>query len=186
MSSGKSTVCRLFADLGAYVISADDIVHDLLLLDKSTIEKVIETFGEAIFSEKKISRKALAEIVFNDSEKLRALEAILYPKVVMQIIQSYENIKNNSHYKAFVCEIPLIGKAGLTSFFDIIIAVTANPEICKERFKQRGFASSQYEKRQALQPTQEELSKLANIILPNNGSIQELIEPVERIIYESK
>ena len=82
LSVGKSTVCEFLKTQGAYVLKADDIVHDLLSRDVSVIQKVREVFGEGVFSQGKIDRKALAKLVFTDSELLSSLEKILHPKVV--------------------------------------------------------------------------------------------------------
>jgi len=178
LSSGKSTIGHILAELGAFVINADDIVHDLLLTDESTINQVIKTFGREIFSKKMISRKKLAQIVFNDSEKLHALEGILHPKVKRTIEENYENVKERSNYKAFVAEIPLFDKLNMQDWFDLIVTVIADPLVCKKRFNKTKQSNNQFEKRLANQQTQDELVKIADIIIENNGSLTQLKESV--------
>lgn len=174
LSSGKTTVGRILAQSGVFVINADTIVHDLLSKDRVTIDQVIESFGQEILSNGKINREKLAQIVFNDSKKLKLLESILHPKVKEEIERNYNIIKNNASYKAFAAEIPLIGKIGMTDWFDLIVTIVASPLACKERFLQIGKSEDQFEKRLAHQQTEEELIKIADVVIENNGSIAQL------------
>lgn len=174
LSSGKSTVGRLLAEAGVFVISADSIVHDLLSNDRLLIHLVITTFGREILSRNEVDRKKLAQIVFNNPEKLNILESILHPKVKEEIERNYNIIKHNSNYKAFAAEIPLIKKIDMVDWFDLILLVRASEHICKERFTAKGHDPLEFEKRLSSQQSQEELSQIADVIIENNGTIAQL------------
>jgi len=78
VASGKSSVCRFFQELGAYVVNADAIVHKLLDPSSDLGKQIIQLFGT-------LSRKRLSEIVFEDPEKLEKLEKLLHPAVLKKI-----------------------------------------------------------------------------------------------------
>jgi len=180
--SGKSTVCHILANLSTFVVSADDIVHDLLLTDSSTVTRVVKAFGNDVFYENAISRTKLAQIIFNDREKLSILESILHPSVKMEIERKYNIIKNETKYKAFVCEISIFDRVNMADWFDIVVAVTADPEMCKARSKQLGFTEEEFEKRLSFQQNQDEIIQLADQIIENNSSIDQLTKAVSRLI----
>jgi dephospho-CoA kinase len=82
IASGKSLVAKVFQDLGAHVIDADKIVHELLEPGQQAWEEVVEHFGpEIVFPDKTVNRRKLGEIVFNDAEKRAWLNQCLHPKV---------------------------------------------------------------------------------------------------------
>ena len=174
LSSGKSTVAEFLKKHGAYVLKADDIVHNLLSDDVIIIQKIKEVFGNEVVSLTKIDRKLLANIVFASSEKLKSLEEILHPKVVNTIKETYAHMNDSPNYKAFVVEFPLLFEINFDAWFDEIIYVTANTDLCKKRFIQRGFSEEQYESRQnRFLPEKGKITK-SNTIIENNGSIENL------------
>jgi dephospho-CoA kinase len=81
LSSGKSTVCQLLKEFGAYVVSADEIVHRLLRVETEIGQKVIDLLGEEILSEGQIDRAKIAKKVFRNPQLLQALEQIIHPQV---------------------------------------------------------------------------------------------------------
>src|SRR4051794_15219862 len=81
LASGKSTFVEMLGALGAETVSADEIVHDLLVCDSEAISAVARRFGEGVRGEKGIDRKALGREVFGDAEALQDLEDILHPRV---------------------------------------------------------------------------------------------------------
>ena len=99
LSAGKSTVCDLLKAHNAYVLKADDIVHELLSQDAITIQQVKEEFGESVIQNGKVDRKTLATRVFTRPDQLNKLEQILHPKVVQTIKNAY-----TSTDKLFVVE----------------------------------------------------------------------------------
>ncbi len=174
LSAGKSTVAELLKPLGAYVLKADDIVHNLLSQDVIIIQKIKEMFGTEILSEAKVDRRLLADLVFKDPKKLKSLEDVLHPKVIEAIQETYAHIKGSDNYKAFVVEFPLLFEIHFDTWFDQIIYVTAEKELCKKRFLQKGFSEKQFKSREKrFLPESQKLSK-SDIIIENNGSLENL------------
>ena len=81
VASGKSTVCRLFQNLGAYVVSADQITHELLASDNTLKKKVVSIFGHEILEGEVIDRAKVAKKVFSSPDLLYKLEALIHPRV---------------------------------------------------------------------------------------------------------
>lgn len=175
LASGKTSVCRILESCGAYVVSADEIVHQLLSPNTKTGQKVINLLGTDVFSDQTIDRKKIAEKVFSHPEKLLALEEILHPAVFEEIERLYNQIKHQSQYSLFVAEIPLLYESKTKhSFFDFIVAVVADPKLCKKRLG----SDEEYARRMKRQLTQEEKALLADFTLVNNGDRQELKQNV--------
>jgi len=177
IASGKSTVLRFFQDLGCYVINADDIVHKLLLFNSIIHEKVIKLLGKDILVNGKISRDSIAKKVFSDKKLLKALEEIIHPLVLKEI----EKKITASPEKLVFVEIPLLYEIKQEKFFDYVIAVQANSDLCKQRMQEKGFTKDQYDERKKRQLSPDEKSKRADFIIENNGSLKDLRKSVETI-----
>ena len=147
IASGKTTVCRILEKHGACTLNSDQIIHSLLINDSPCITKTLKLLGSEILTEGKIDRKKVAEIVFNDREKLEALERILHPKLLEAIDREYGRISEDKSYKFFAVEIPLIQEIGQEKKFDTIIAIGAPESDARKRFIAEGFSEEMYDKR---------------------------------------
>lgn len=171
LSAGKTTVCRILESCGAYVVSADDIVHQLLSPNTKVGQKVIELLGNDVSVGQTFDRKKISEKVFSQPEKLTALEEILHPAVFDEIEKIYTQIKDKNQYSIFVAEIPLFYESKYqTNFYDNVIAVVAEYEICKHRFG----SEQEYEQRMKRQYSQEQKMAQADFIIVNNGDLNQL------------
>jgi dephospho-CoA kinase len=165
LSCGKSSVCRFLKELGACVVSSDDIVHQLLSSDTNLGQKIIQLLGNDIVVDQKIDRSRIAQKVFQDPNLLQALEEILHPAVYKEIEKEYQALftssgsisdalvfdkgiapaiseKKNEVNKVknlqpplFFAEVPLLFESKGEKNFDCTIVVMANKEQCLERFK---------------------------------------------------
>jgi dephospho-CoA kinase len=171
LACGKTTVCRIFEDLGATVINSDEIVHRLLKPGTSLGKQVIETFGSQILDEKEINRNKLASLVFSDKQKLRALEQILHPAVIDEIKNTYERVAASGTAKLFVAEIPLLYETESHNFYNAVIAVVAEPMICKQRYISSG---KEFDNRMAHQLPMSEKAARADYVIHNNGNLDDL------------
>ena len=186
LACGKSSVCRILEKHGAYVVSADAIVHRLLSPDTAIGQKVIELLGSTIIVRNHtLDRKEIARIVFSDPLKLRALEKIIHPAVLNEIQKRFQAVRKQGKFKLFVAEIPLLYESEGELFFDLVIAVTAEEEIARRRFQEASGRSEQdYERRMARQmPTQEKAAR-ADYPLTNNGSLQDLENQMMPLLQE--
>ena len=174
LASGKTTVCSLFKELGAYVVSADLIVHHLLSPNTNLGKKIIDLLGSDIINNSQFNRKLIAKKVFSDHSLLLSYEHLIHPEVFNEINNEYQKaLKGN--YKLFVAEIPLLFEAKAERFFDCSVAVIANDDLRLERFNQRGNLSrNDFLKRDALQLSMQEKKERANFVIINDESHESL------------
>ena len=176
--AGKSTVTRLFADLGAEVIHADDIAHDVLETPavRETIRaKLGESFLEAGGT---VDRKALAARVFENPEELALLESLVHPQVTERIRSRIEEVRPG---KLIVLDVPLLAESPLRELCDEILFVEADLETRRRRVEARGWAPGELEKREARQDDLNKKRSLADRIIDNSGTLVETRNQVERL-----
>jgi dephospho-CoA kinase len=128
---GKSTVAAQCARLGAKSLSSDDVVHKLMQPGGRAFSKVSAEFPEAVM-DKKIDRKRLGEIVFNDSEKLKKLESILHP-LVRDTEEKFARAVRAKGAKIVVFDIPLLFETGGDKRMDLSLVATAPAFIQAQR-----------------------------------------------------
>ncbi len=181
VASGKSTVCQLFKELGAYVVSADEIVHDLLTSDVGVQKKIVDLLGPEVIIDGQLNRQAIAQKVFPHTETLTKLEHILHPLVLHEIERQYQITKQDSKYDLFVVEIPLLYETNTEYLFDFVIVVLAEEKLCKERFYRHKKQDESFAQRMFRQISPEKKAAKANFLLLNNGCVEELKKEVIRL-----
>lgn len=182
LSSGKSTVCQFLTELGAYVVSADEIVHNLLSSDPNVYQKVVDLLGSDVLVNNQLNREAIAEKVFSQPKMLHSLESILHPLVLLEIELKYQTVKNDPRYNLFVAEIPLLYETQNEILFDAVIVVLAKETLCKKRFlKEKRKDPAKFTQRMLRQmPLQEKAAK-AHFVLLNNGNLANLKNEVLKL-----
>jgi len=177
--TGKSTVADIFRELGAYVVDADELARDHLKRGRKEYQEVVSVFGEEILDrEERIDRKALADEVFKDTDKLFKLNQIIHPGVIKEIEERLESSRSPIR----VAVIPLLFEAGLAPGFDYLIVVTADKEIMVRRVATaRGMSEAGIDLRRKAQLPLEEKAKQADFIIDNNGSVEETRDQVKLI-----
>ena len=178
VASGKSSVCRFFEELGAYVVNADALVHKLLTPDTDLGQQIIRLFGLSVGSDGKISRRIIAEKVFKDAALLEKLEKLLHPAVLDKIEELYAEASKRGNHSSFVVEIPLLFEIGSEGFYDVIVAVLADEAIARKRFEQAGFQTEEYDRRMRRQIKPHQKALRAHYTLINNGSLEDLRKQV--------
>ena len=175
-ASGKSTFVTILSELGAEIVSADEIVHDLLARDKETIRRVVERFGEeVVHKESGVDRRALGRKVFGDPEALQDLENILHPLVHRETTRRIED----SGADLFVAEIPLLFEGGRSASFDYTVALVVPEERRRAWAAERGADETALQAIEARQLPQEEKAKRADVVVQNDGSLDKLREQAE-------
>ncbi len=176
---GKSTVAKIFADLGAVVIDADAIAKEVLEPGQVGYENVIHTFGESVLDTSgNIDRKKLAELVFQDPSQLTKLEEIVHPAVIARVTQIRESLPETA---VVVYDTPLLVEKELQEQFDKVLIVFADLDLRKERLVNRGLLMPDIEARIASQATDDQRTEVADFVLVNNGSLQELRDNVTKV-----
>ncbi|MCJ7829968.1 MAG: dephospho-CoA kinase, partial [Desulfobacterales bacterium] len=126
--SGKSLVCRRFAELGAKIVSADVLARTALAPGSAGHAQVLKRFGEkARGPDGTLDRKALRLMIFEDDAARRALEGIVHPEVVRRIRHEIEGA-DPAQTPMVVVEVPLLFEVGLEQSFDIVIVVSSPRE----------------------------------------------------------
>jgi dephospho-CoA kinase len=179
IGSGKSTVAKIFADLGAVVIDADAISREVLEPGQIGYENTILTFGESVLSESgSVDRKKLAELVFQNPAQLAKLEAIIHPAVIARVAQIRESLPASA---IVVYDTPLLVEKNLKSQFDKVIIVLADEQIRKDRLVTRGLELPDIEARISNQATDSQRSDVADYIINNDGTLAQLQDNVTKV-----
>ncbi len=173
VASGKTTVCRIFQELGATVVFADEIVHELLKAKTPIGEKIIREFKVPVLKNGALDTKKLSQ-VFKDAKALKRLERVLHPAVLQRIEEDYARAKGN----LFVVEIPLLFEIGAEKGYDVVIAVLSDERLAKKRFKQ---GEEEYTLRMKRQWTPEEKAARAHFTIHNNGTLEDLRKEVLQV-----
>lgn len=182
LSSGKSTVCQIFKELGAYTVSSDEIVHNLLLHDRILQEKIARLLGADVLTNHHLDKEKIAERVFSDREKLKALERLIHPLVFHEISRIYDSIKNERGYPLFIAEVPLLFESKGAPHFDAIITVASDEKSCKERFlKQKGKTEAEFNDRMMRQMKTEEKAARSSHVILNTGTMDDLKKQVNKL-----
>ena len=178
IATGKSTVMRILGELGAQVIDADLVAHDVMRPGGSAYLKVIGAFGDTIVSsDGEIDRRQLGAMVFSDAERLQVLERIIHPLVVARIGE----LIHESTASVVVIEAIKLLESGLNTLCTEIWVVTSPRATQIKRLKEtRGLKRSDAIMRIDAQPPQAEKVKAANVVIQNIGSPEDLRRRVEQ------
>ena len=181
IGSGKSLVANYFFTLGAQVIDADQLARQAIERGSAGFDEVISNFGDSILKDGDIDRRKLGEIVFSDPEKRKRLESIIHPIVQKGLADARKNLSED---EILIYEIPLLVETKTMDKFDAIITVEAPLQERITRLTKRGLLHSEIENRIANQASPEERKAVANYVIENDCSEDELLRKVENIWEE--
>ncbi|MEX2537753.1 MAG: dephospho-CoA kinase [Actinomycetota bacterium] len=180
IGSGKSTVCALLAARGAIVIDADAIVHELQEPGTDVFNDMVEAFGpDIVGSDGRLDRPKVATIVFSDEDKRKQLNDIVHPRVGEVVA---ERLSAAGPEDIVVIDVPLMAespRSGRT--YGTVIVVDAKPETQLERLVGRGMEADDARSRMASQASREDRLKLADHIVTNDGSVQDLERQIDEL-----
>ena len=182
IGSGKTTFAALLAERGAQIIDADAHGRDALRPDQPAWHSVVSQFGDEVLQHDsmEIDRKRLAAVVFNDSNKLAALNAIVHPVIFQKIADDLERLSGTD--EIVVLDAALIFEVGLDNSLDTLIAVTADQEVRKQRLRtQRRMDLADIEARMASQVNPEDTHERVDVLVVNNGTLEDLGIEADRV-----
>ena len=179
IGSGKSLVGEILEELGALVIDSDQLAREVIERGRPGYEEVITAFGDSILSEGQIDRAKLAAVVFKEKDLRKKLESIIHPLVREAAEKLARNLPSGA---ILVNQIPLLVESDGAKRFDYVITVSADEEIRRERLRLRGLKDYEITERMAAQVADLVREKIANYILRNDGSIDELTRAVEELM----
>jgi dephospho-CoA kinase len=182
IGAGKTSVSTRLARVGAVVLDADAIVHDLQQPGQPVLAEMVERFGEGILQpDGTLDRQAVAEIVFNDPDELAALGAIVHPQVQEELVRRVEAERETDHI--VVLDIPLLAESGWEGLVGTIV-VDVDPEIAVQRLvAHRGFSEADARARMANQASREDRLAKATWVIDNSGTPEDL-EVATMVVWE--
>ena len=175
---GKSLAAQYFAELGALVIDADQLARTAIERGSDGFDEVVAIFGDGILKDGNIDRRALGELIFKDATAKTQLENIIHPYVRREFEEAVSSLKGD---QVLVYEIPLLVETKAHERFDVVITVESEMENRIARLRGRGMHISEIEGRIAAQATREQRIEVADFLIENDGTEDELLRQVENI-----
>lgn len=183
IASGKSTISRRFVELGAVHIDADQLARAAVEPGSRGLEAVRARFGdEVIAPDGSLDRAELASIVFQDPEKLAALNEIVHPEVRRLFKERLESIKREDADAVVIYDVPLLVEASPAGDWDLVVMAEAPTQTRIERMVNlRGMSREDAERRIANQADDESRRAIADVVVDTGGSEQHTLQQVDEI-----
>lgn len=197
IASGKSVVGEMFVALGAHLIHADQIAHELMQPGEPVYQEVVRRFGSGILNpDGTVSRPKLAEVAFGSlneptASRVQELNRIVHPSVIEMQDRWMEQVSRDHPEGVAIVEAALIVEAGAAGRFDRLVVVTCRPEQRVQRFADRlrldlDTAGMEVSRRMAAQIPDEEKSELADYVIDNSGSLDATEKQVREVYARLK
>ena len=183
IGSGKSSVSKLFEDWGAYIFDADLVAKEILLKNDTAQNEIIAEFGSDILNKDgKIEKSKLSRIAFQDENHQLRLNAIIHPYVFSEIDHSFDKILSGGKYEIFCVDAALIYESGADTHMDYVVVITSHLRLRIERVMERGdLTRDEFLKRLDLQWPDEDKVHMADFVIHNNGTLDDLINESKKI-----
>ena len=181
IGSGKSTVARMLEERGAVVLDADVLARAVVEPGTPGHAAVTERFGANVLAPGgELDREALASIVFADPAARRDLEAIVHPEVRRLFAEGSEVYRETDRVVVF--SAPLLVETGMHTAFDVLVVVSATTTTQVERLmRERGMSEAAILARIDAQAPLEDKAEVADFLVDNEGTLDELDQQVERL-----
>jgi dephospho-CoA kinase len=197
IASGKSVVGEMFVALGAHLIQADAIAHELMQPGQAVYQAVVRHFGDGILNpDGTVNRARLAEAAFGapaapQLSRVQELNQIVHPVVIQKQEEWMEEVGRSDPHAIAMVEAALILEAGMAKRFDRLIVVTCRPDQRVQRWAARlgvdeGTARREVTRRMAAQFPDEEKIKAADYLIDNSGSLDETQRRTGEVFRELK
>ncbi|MDP2729375.1 MAG: dephospho-CoA kinase [Dehalococcoidales bacterium] len=182
IGSGKSTVSRYLAELGAIVIDSDKVGHEFFKPHTGAWREVVSAFGQQILtSEGEIDRQKLGKIVFDNQEALLRLNQIMHPRM-KELVKTQLDEYRRQGVDVVVLEAAVLIEANWLSNVDEVWVVAASESTVLKRLKeQRGLKEEQILARIRSQLSNEERIKYADAVIYNDGDLDAVRETVREL-----
>ncbi|HUR05718.1 MAG TPA: dephospho-CoA kinase [Nonomuraea sp.] len=180
IGSGKSEVSKRLAARGAVVIDADKIAREVVEPGTPGLARVVATFGEEVLHpDGSLNREKLGAIVFADPDRLAALNGIVHPLVGERVA----DLQSQADADAIVVyDVPLLAENRLAPMYDVVIVVDAADEVRIARLAEhRGMPEQDAKARIAAQATRQERLAVADIVIGNEGDLDDLEIKVSQV-----
>jgi dephospho-CoA kinase len=184
IGSGKSTVSRMLQERGAVVVDADALAREAVEPGTPGHDAVVERFGaDVVGPGGELDRAALGAVVFADPAARKDLEAIVHPEVRRRFAEQSERYQDTDDVIVF--SAPLLVETGTHRAFDVLVVVSASTQTQVERLvHDRGMSEEQARARIGAQLPLEDKAAVADVLLDNDGPVEELEQQVDRVWAE--
>jgi dephospho-CoA kinase len=181
IASGKSSVARTWARLGAHVIDADVLARRAVEPGTPGLEAIREAFGDGVIRDGALDRGAMRRRVFSDPAARKRLESIVHPEVGRLRAEAEAALAADGA-AVVVHDIPLLYEVGLQDTFDAVVVVDAPAELRADRLAAaRGLSPSEIRDVMGSQMPAEEKRRRADIVIENAGTMAALESEAERV-----
>jgi|TARA_B100000678_G_scaffold266748_1_gene251870 dephospho-CoA kinase len=183
IGSGKSELSRFYKKWGAYIFDADKEAKNIIDTNDAAQKEIIAEFDTNILNvENKIDKKKLARVAFQDENHQLRLNSIMHPYVFQEIDKQFDNVSSANKHKIFIVDAALIYESGADTHMDFVIVITSLLRFRAERAMGRGnMTREDFMKRVDLQWPDDDKAQLADFIIPNNSSVEDLEKEAREI-----
>jgi dephospho-CoA kinase len=179
IAMGKSTVARMFAELGCPVFDADSAVRDFYRAEGAAL---VESVFPGVVVDGVVDRERLAALVLGQADAMPRLEAVVHPAVALRRAGFLQHVRDLGRRVAF-CDIPLLFETGGERAFDLVLVVSARPEVQRARALGReGVTAAKFEAIVSRQMSDVEKRRRAHFVVDTNGPLDESRAQVESIL----
>jgi len=186
IATGKSTVSRMFAHLGARVIDADLLAREVVMPGQAAYARIVEEFGPQVVQEDgSLDRKALGAVVFADAAKRKRLEEITHPAIGARRERLLSALDEEAFEGVVIWDAALLFEGGGAATMDRVVVVYVDPETERRRLMERdGLGDTDARARIASQMPIAEKAKIAHHVIDNSGTREETERQV-RTVYSA-
>ncbi len=183
IASGKSTIARRLAELGAVVVDADQIVRDVQSPGSDVLARISETFGDDVISaDGALDRAALGAKVFGDRTLLEQLNAIVHPAVRAESQRRFDAAASDDPSAVVVYDVPLLVEARVDDPWDLIVVAHAPAAVRRSRLVElRGFDERAAQERIDAQVSDERRLAIADVVIDTAGTLDETIAQTDAL-----
>jgi dephospho-CoA kinase len=183
IGAGKSAVAARLTELGALVVDSDRLAREVVAPGTSGLAEVVAAFGEGVLTPAgELDRPALAALVFEDEAARARLEGIIHPRVRSRMAEIVSAAPEDA---IVVNDVPLLVEAGLSANYDLVLVVLADERVRLARLVgSRGLSEQEARARMAAQASDEQRRAVADVVIENNGSLDELRAAVDEVWRE--
>lgn len=187
IASGKSTVAKILQSLGAAIVNADDLAREVAEPGHEAWKEIVASFGADILqSDQTLDRQKLRTLIFNQPEARKRLESIIHPRVralAEERIRQYAA----AGYPVVIYEVPLLFEGNLQEWLRPVILVACDVKTQTARLQKRDHLTvADAEKHIAAQMSLKDKRRLADYVIENNGSLEDLERQTRQILEELK
>ncbi len=181
---GKTSVLKMFNRMGASTVNIDDLVHDILK-KRSVVKKIARALGVDILannsSKLSIDKKRVAQVIFNNTQKRKAVEQIIHPEVLKSMRKIEAKLIRKNPLSIIIFEVPLLFEAGYNKHFDKTIVVYTKQNTAIKRLLKKGFSKNEALKRLKAQMPITKKKKMSDFLIDNESDLETTKRKVNRI-----